>query len=164
MNTPSNSQGSVVINANVLIATCSKEADRHSKAEDRLKHYGQQGWHLYAPGVIVAETLYMLCGKYQNGLLTSSEHATATQTFQIYMGTINMAPSGDGALIKRAEEIRSGYGCSRSADSIYLALAEELLKSGPGELLTFDQDLQKQATKNCPDGCHSSSHLKAGGR
>ncbi len=150
MSAPSNHHGSVVIDANVLIAICSKEAGRHIKVEDRLKHYGQQGWHLYGPGVLVAETLYVLCGKYQNGLLTSSEHTTAIQTFQIYMGVINIAPSGDGALIKRVEEIRSGYGCSRSADSIYLALAEELLKSGPGELLTFDQDLQKQAATNAP--------------
>jgi predicted nucleic acid-binding protein len=66
MSAPSNPQGSVVIDANVLIAICSKEAGRHIKAEDRLKHYGQQGWHLYAPGVIVAETLYVLCGKYQS--------------------------------------------------------------------------------------------------
>ena len=150
MSAASNPQGSVVIDANVLIAICSKEVGRHIKAEDRLKYYGQQGWRLYAPGVIVAETLYVLCGKHQNGLLTSSEYATSIQTFQIYMGAINMPPSGDGALIKRAEDIRSGYGCSRSADSIYLALAEELLKSGPGELLTFDQDLQKQAARNAP--------------
>jgi hypothetical protein len=27
-------------------------------------------------------------------------------------------------LIARAEQIRSGYGCSRSADGIYIALAE----------------------------------------
>jgi hypothetical protein len=46
--------------------------------------------------------------------------------------------------------MRKSYGCSRSADSIYLALTEELAQSATVELLTFDQDLQKQATKNAP--------------
>ena len=112
MSAPSSPQGSVVIDASVLIAICSKEAGRHIKAEDRLKHYGQQGWHLYAPGVIVAETLYVLCGKYQNGLLTSSEHTIAIQTFQIYMGTINMAPSGEARSLNGLRRYVAGTGAA----------------------------------------------------
>jgi predicted nucleic acid-binding protein len=59
-------------------------------------------------------------------------------------------PSGDAALIARAEQIRNGYGCSHSADGIYIALAEELSQSGATELLTFDTDLPKQAARNAP--------------
>jgi len=53
-------------------------------------------------------------------------------------------------LIARAEEIRGGYSCRRSADGLYIALAEELSQSVPTELLTFDEDLPKQAAKNAP--------------
>lgn len=59
-------------------------------------------------------------------------------------------PRGDASLITRAEEVRSGYGCSRSADGIYIALAEELARQGPTNLLTFDQDLENQAKQNAP--------------
>ena len=60
------------------------------------------------------------------------------------------SPRGDASLITRAEEVRSGYGCSRSADGIYIALAEDLSKTGPTKLLTFDQDLENQVKQNAP--------------
>jgi hypothetical protein len=64
------------------------------------------------------------------------------------MSHVNPPPTGDRALIKRAEEIRGGLGCSRSADGIYLALAEELTKESATEVVTFDNGMKAQATAN----------------
>jgi predicted nucleic acid-binding protein len=63
--TPANSPGSVVVDANVLIAFCAKEKDKFTKAHDALADYAQKGWLFYAPGVVVGEVLYVLCGKLQ---------------------------------------------------------------------------------------------------
>lgn len=147
---PASSVGSVVVDANVLIAICAREDDKFSKAETALKDCAARGSIFYAPGLIIGEVLYVLCGKLQNGLLTAGEHEKAVRSFQAQMNAILPPPRGDAALITRGEEIRNGYGCSRSADSVYLALAEELAQSGDIELLTFDEDLQKQAAKNAP--------------
>ena len=57
--------GAVVIDANVAIAISSKEADREPKAKAELLRYSTAGHLFYAPGAIVAETLYILCGKLQ---------------------------------------------------------------------------------------------------
>ena len=54
------------------------------------------------------------------------------------------------ALIKRAVEIRGSYGCSRSSDGIYIALAEELSKTRTTEILTFDQGFKNQLINNAP--------------
>ena len=149
MSLPS-SQGAVVIDANVLIAVCAKEQNLHVQAEAALNDYATRGWLFYAPGVVVAETLYILCRKLQAGTLTTSEHDKAIKSFQVHMQGILPSPRGDASLITRAEEVRSGYGCSRSADGIYIALAEDLSKTGPTKLLTFDQDLENQVKQNAP--------------
>ena len=65
-----------------------------------------------------------------------------------YMALIAVPNNGDASLLPRAEEIRSGYGCSRSADGLYIALAEELAKSGTAELLTFDKGTVNQVANN----------------
>lgn len=59
-------------------------------------------------------------------------------------------PGGDISLIDRAKEIQSGYGCSRSADCLYIAFAEELAKTGAAELLTFDKGAVNQVAKHAP--------------
>jgi len=82
--------------------------------------------------------------------LTASEHEKAVKSFEAQMIAVLQPPDGDAGLITRAEEMRKGYGCGRSADSIYLAMAWELAQSDTTELLTFDRDLQKQAAKNAP--------------
>jgi predicted nucleic acid-binding protein len=144
------SAGAVVVDANVLIAICANETDRSTKATAALSDYAQRGWQFYAPGVVTGEVLFVLCGKLQSGSLTSVEHAVAVRTFEAQMKSILQPPGGEVALIVRAEDLRSGYGCSRSADSIYLALAEELAASMGADLLTFDRDLEKQAPKKTP--------------
>ncbi|MGH9752972.1 MAG: hypothetical protein ACREA2_09325 [Blastocatellia bacterium] len=66
------------------------------------------------------------------------------------MTLISTPASGDAPLIRRAKEIQSGYGCSRSADSLYIALTEALASSGAAELLTLDAGFINQAAKNAP--------------
>lgn len=144
------STGAVVIDGSVAIAISASETGRDQKASAELVRYATADYAFYAPGVIVAETLYVLCGKLQQGLLTLAEHAQAVSDFQTLMTKILPPPSGEAAIILRAEAMRSGYGCSRSADGIYIALAEELTKSMPTVVLTFDQSMGKQAASHAP--------------
>lgn len=147
---PANNPGAVVIDANVLIALCAKEQDKAATADAALKNYTSQGWLFYAPGVIISETLYVLCGKLQSGALTEAEYNIAIRSLIAYMGVILPSPNGDASLIVRAEEVRKGYGCSRSTDGLYIALAEVLTRIGVAELLTFDVGLPNQSARNAP--------------
>lgn len=149
MNQPSK-RGVVVIDANVSIAICAKEQNKQATAENALADYSVKGWVFYAPNVIVSEVMYVLCQKLQDGSLTSALYEKAVENF--YDQAINLfpPPNGEASLIKRAKEIRQGYGCSRSADGLYIALAEELALSNSVELLTFDKGFINQASKNAP--------------
>jgi len=139
---------SVVIDANVAIALCAKEEDKLANAEAKMKEYAGNGCSFYAPGVIIAECLFVLCRKLNDGVLTPVEHTSAVLSLVTLMAMISPPPSGDKSLIKRAEEIRGTFGCSRSADGIYLALAAELHAAGTTELLTFDAGLPNQAASS----------------
>lgn len=142
--------GAVSIDANVMIAISSKEAGRDVAATAELSRYASLGYEWFAPGTIVSETLYILCGKRNSGLLSPADYATAVQTFARTMNSVLPPPTGDAALILRAEQVGSGYGCSRSADGIYIALAEQLAQTRPTVLLTFDKGLPKQAAMHAP--------------
>ncbi len=140
----------VVIDANILIAICSKEQQTYQTAKDAFDEYARQGAEFFAPNVIVAEVLFVLCRKLDAGILTAAEHEKAVEFFQDYLTIISLSPDGEAALVKRAEEIRSGYGCSRTSDGLYIALAEELAKNRPTEFLTFDAGFTNQVAKNAP--------------
>ena len=99
---------------------------------------------------MLGEVLYILCGKLQNGLLDATAHQEAIESLRDQMSAILPPPNGEVALVMRAEEIRSGYGCSRSSDGLYIALAEALTSTGPVELLTFDTGIVNQAARNAP--------------
>lgn len=144
-NTPS-----VIVDANFAIAFCAKEPGGYAKAKTHLEYYAKNGWQFYAPGVLVAEALFVFCKKLLAGTLTSAEHSQAVQSFETFMGAVLAPPNGDASLIARGEQIRGSYGCSHSADGLYLALAEELTKFGPAEIVTFDAGLEKQAKQNAP--------------
>jgi predicted nucleic acid-binding protein len=148
--TPPSNAGALVVDANIFIAVSAKEVGRQTTAQAELITSTTNGYQLYAPGVAVAETLYILCQKVQSGALTPAEHALAVQDFVTLMNTVLGPPRGDASLIVRAEQLRVGYGCSRSADGIYLALAEELCATRPTRLLTFDRDLPNQAARHAP--------------
>lgn len=142
--------GAVVIDASVAIAISAREAGREAKATQEALRRSNAGYAFYAPGVIIAETLYVLCGKLQNGILTPGEYAQAVGDFEALMANILPPPDGDASLMRRAEAIRDSYGCSRSADGIYIALAEALAASVPTVLLTFDTGMSSQAARNAP--------------
>lgn len=148
MSQPS-SAGAVVIDVNVLLGICTKEP-KEQTAKTALADYASKNWAFYAPGVMLGEFLFIACQKLQSGLLTQAEYDTAIEAFKKQMKAILPPPSGDAALIQRAKEIQQSYGCSRSADCLYLALAEELAKSVATELLTFDTGMISQAAKNAP--------------
>jgi predicted nucleic acid-binding protein len=141
--------GAVVIDANILISICSKEPTNQI-AENALNDYALKNWAFYAPGAIITEALFVLCRKHQAGLLTEVEHDGAVKVFNDYMKGIRPSPQGDVCFILRAEEIRKGYSCLHSADGFFLALTEELAKSGPAEFLTFDKRVVNVAASNAP--------------
>jgi predicted nucleic acid-binding protein len=138
-----------VLDASVAVALASKEAPTEAKANAEIAYYSSLGYEFFAPGVIVSETLYvlcdMLCGKLQDGSLSAATHAKAVQSFYLLMATTLPPPNGEASLVLRAEAIRSSYTCRRSADGIYIALAEQLALVRPTTLLTLDADMSKQA-------------------
>jgi predicted nucleic acid-binding protein len=64
---------------------------------------------------------------------------------------ISPPPGGDAAPAYRAEQIRGSYGCSRSADGLYIALAEKLAQANLTELVTFDAGMQQQSAVAAPN-------------
>lgn len=143
-------KGAVVIDANVSIAICAKEQNMRATAENALADYSAKGWAFYAPSIIVSEVMYVLCQKLQDGLLTPALYEKAVENFRDQAINLLPPPSGEASLIKRAKEIRQGYGCSCSSDSLYIALAEELAISGNAEILTFDKGFINQVANSAP--------------
>ena len=139
-----------MIDASVVIAICAKETGREAIALAQLSIYSSQGYEFYAPGVVVSEAHYVLCGKEQNGTLTAADYAKAVLELESIASGCLPPPKGEGTLVVRSAEIRDGYGCSRSADSIYIALAEALTLERPTVLLTFDKGLPNHAEANAP--------------
>lgn len=139
-----------VIDASALIGFCATEPDKYAKVHAALQQYQVDGTILYAPHLIVMEALFVLCKKLQEGILAATDHALTLASLQSMLSVMLHTPNGDASLIARAETFRSGYGCSRSADTLYLALAEELSKQGQVELLTFDTGQEAMAVQYLP--------------
>lgn len=116
----------VVMDASTMIALCAKEPFRYASAKAEVENYARAGSLFYAPDVIVSEALYALRRKLTGGALTNTEHAQAVQSLHIRMSAILPPPGGEASLIFRADQLCAGYGASRSADALYIALAEEL--------------------------------------
>lgn len=91
------------------------------------------------------ESLYALCRQLQDGIIIPAAHASAIANLRAFLLMLQPSPVSDADLLVRAEQLRAGYGCSRSADGMYIALAERLAGVGPTELLTFDAGQAKQA-------------------
>ncbi len=144
---PASKQNAAVIDASILVSIAAKETATHLTAEDAFKAYSQNGWKFFAPNVIVAEVMFALCQKLAAGILTGAEYEKAVESFLDYMTIISM-PNDETDLVKRAVEIRETYGCSRSSDSLYIALAEDLAKTRTVELLTLGRGMTNQAAKN----------------
>ena len=135
----------IVVDANVVIALCSHEPGRAQVVAAALSSYAHQGRQAYAPSVIAAEALYVLCRKRAEGVLTADEHTRAIAALHAFLSALAAPPVSDLALAARADALRGAYGCSRSADGLYLALAEHLAQDTQVDLITFDVDLAQQA-------------------
>jgi predicted nucleic acid-binding protein len=142
--------GALVLDASSAVAIAAKEGSREVKARAAIANYSTSGYLLFAPNVIVSETLYALCNREQHSLLNPQDYVQSVNDFQALMAGVLPPPNGEASLILRAAQIRASYGCSRSADALYIALAEELSQTYTTRLLTFDQDLPKQAAQNAP--------------
>jgi predicted nucleic acid-binding protein len=140
----------VVIDANVLIAICARETGTYPVASAQMRLYETAGSTLYAPGVLIAETLFGLCRQLQNGIMTAVQHRQTISRLIAGMQSIHPPPTGDASLVLRAEQIRGSYGCSRSADGLDIALAEQLGQSRLTELVTFDAQMQAQSAVAAP--------------
>jgi len=140
----------VVVDANVVIAICSKEAITYPKAEHAFRSYARRAWDFCAPNIVVAEVLYVLCRKVADGVLTNGEHDLCVKAFEEIMTNVITPGGGDSTLISRAVEIRASYGCSRMSDSIFLAYAEKLTVDRKVELLTLDTGMINHAAKCTP--------------
>jgi predicted nucleic acid-binding protein len=148
--TTSNPARAVGIDASVTVAIAAKETDKEPQASTEIVRYSGLGYDFFAPGAVVTETLYVLCKKLESGALSAPDHAQAIQDFHAFMSKVFPPPNGDGALILRTEAIRGTYTCRGSADGVNIALAEELTTVRPTVLLTFDEDMVKQANNNAP--------------
>lgn len=146
---PTNNPDVSVIDASMLVSIASKEAGTYLVAKNAFDSYAMNGWEFFAPSVIVGEVVFALCQKLAAGILTEPEYEQAVESFLDYMTFIE-TPDNESSLVKRAVEIRENYGCSRSSDSLYIALAEDLAKTRKVELLTFDKGMVNQAAKNAP--------------
>lgn len=146
---PTKNNDAVVIDASILVSISSKEAATYLTAENTFDFYAKNGWEFFAPHVIVGEVMFALCHKLAAGVLTEAEHEKAVESFLNLMKNIT-TPDDETELVERAVEIRESYGCSRSSDGLYIALAEDLAKTRTVELLTFDRGMVNQAAKNAP--------------
>jgi predicted nucleic acid-binding protein len=145
-----NNSFAVIPDANVLIALCARETDKIKNAETAFDDYIIKGYEFFAPSVLVAEVIFVLCQKLADGSLTKPEYEKSVKAFKYYLDFISLSPNGEASLLDRAIEIREGYGCSRSSDGLYIALAEELSKTYDTEIVTFDKGFINQAAKNAP--------------
>ena len=145
-----NDAPALVIDANVTIAVAAREAGRDALATAEMRRYSSLGYEWFAPGIILGETLYILCQKHQAGFLTAVEYEDAVAEFEILMQSILPPPLGEASLVLSAQAVGAGYGCSRSADGIYIALAQQLAQNRLTVLITFDKALSHQASLQTP--------------
>ena len=150
INATSPLDSSAVLDASFLVAFAANEIDKGATAEAELDRCTAAGMRFYAPGVAFAESLYVLCQKRLSGELTPPEYEIALERFVEITTGISPPPSDDATLVPRSIEIGEGYGCSRTNDLFYIALAEELTAAGPTEIITFDAGMKKQANAKAP--------------
>ena len=150
MSNPPSVPHPVTLDASFVVGLCAREPKKYAKAQIELSRRIADGCPLHAPHLMIMEATYVLCGKQQSNELTQAEHAAAVVNLQLLSAGIIFPAGGDAVLLTRTEQMRQSYGCSRSADCFYIALAEQLAASGSSELLTFDVGQHRQATAVSP--------------
>lgn len=144
-----------VLDASAAVAYAAREPGRFGHLTTDLATNEAAGRPSYAPGLIVGEALYVLCKKLARGQLDATTHAAAVSDLVDLMQGVRQPPGGDVGLIAPAARLAAGYTCAKSNDSVYLALAEQLVAAGEVvEVVTFDDDQAKRADR-LPDvvGC-----------
>ncbi|MCC7307365.1 MAG: PIN domain-containing protein [Acidobacteria bacterium] len=145
----SNSPGIVGIDASIIVSIVSKETSTHLATEEILNRDTTDGAVFFAPNVLISEVLFALCQKAANGMLSEAGYQKAENAFQDILAGISMA-NNEAGLVRRAIEVRASYGCSRSSDSLYTALAESLASKNSVEIFTLDAGMTNQAAKDAP--------------
>src|SRR5437762_477621 len=82
---PTSPPHAVVVDANIAIAIAANETNGAQKASSELAAYSAAGCEFFAPGVLVSETLYVLCKKAEAGILSPADHTLAIQHFQVFL-------------------------------------------------------------------------------
>lgn len=135
-----------VVDASAAVAYCAREANRYAAIEQYLDAGEVSKLRLYAPGLLVGECLHVFCKKEQRGEIDAAGHAAAVVALDELMKSLNPPAGGDGALVLPAARLSAGYTCSKSNDSVYLALAEQLAADGEVvQVVTFDDDQARRA-------------------
>ncbi|MBX9581971.1 MAG: PIN domain-containing protein [Gemmataceae bacterium] len=147
MATPSNPTAAV-LDASAAVAYAAREPGRFGHVASHLAANNATGRDSYAPGLIVGETLHVLCKKLARGELDATTHAAAVVDLIDLMNGVRPPPGGEAGLIAPAARLGGGYTCAKSNDSLYLALAERLVAAGEVvEVVTFDDDQAKWAER-----------------
>lgn len=137
-----------VLDASVAVAIAAPEPGRDAAAQRFLDEYEAAGRTIYAPGVIVNESLYVLCKKAARGELDATNHALAVGRLERLLAGVEPPPGGDRSLVAPTARLTAGLTCNKTNDSIYLALAEQLAGRGEEvEVVTFDDNLARRADR-----------------
>lgn len=98
--------------------------------------------------MIVGECLYVFCRKLALGELTPATYATAVTDLEDLIRGVRPPPGGEHSLVASAARLGGGLTCTKSNDSLYLALAEQLVARGEVvEVVTFDDDQARRADR-----------------
>jgi predicted nucleic acid-binding protein len=139
-----------VLDASFVVAICAREAGSEPIALAELRRLTLLGCAFYAPGVLSAEVLFVLCRMRTDGRLDPKAYQQSVVALEKLLTAILPPRGGEASLITRANALRGEYTCRRTSDSLYLALAEQLSQSNQTVLLTFDKELLKQANGAVP--------------
>lgn len=135
-----------VLDASAAVALCAREPGREAVVRNYMAEAGVAGRKVHAPGVIVSEALHVFCKKFGRGELTSAGHAVAVADLENLARNLLPPPGGEHSLVGPAARLNAGYTCGKSNDSLYLALAEQLVAAGDVvEVVTFDDDQARRA-------------------
>ena len=96
----------VVVDASVAIAIAAKEAGSEQKANTAISAYVLQGSKVMAPGVLLSESLYVLCKMRDGGTLKTAEYSQAILDLDIFVGIFEPPLFADFDLALQADAIQ----------------------------------------------------------
>ncbi len=139
-----------VLDSSFLVGYCAREKNKRNITDRVLLEYETEGRELYIPGIAAGEVIYTIARKHKDKELTDEEYDDAITLFELLSESLNQPLCGDTALIRRTAEIRKGYGEGKTYDSLFVALAENMLSIGTIELATFDKRMVNLAKAKSP--------------